>query len=314
MAKHLSILNSDILKVCLNLSLFLIIFFLINTGLSIILDHIYFSSQGGNSGAQINYVLKQRSPILIFGASRAMHHYIPQIIEAETGFKTFNAGDDGKNASYQLGLLEMLLTRYKPKLIIYDVGDYTASLDGGTVDLYPYYYQYPQVEDILDKRDEYAPYKFKFHLYAYNQKIFSIILGYIRKSKPNITGYHPLSGSIRPEEIKVYQENLGTVAEPQIDSVAFHNFSRFIELCKENHIQLVMVYSPRMFQQNFKYLSYVDTLANRYHVPYLNYTGDAHFLNHRELFQDIEHLNNRGAELFSEEMGEDLLKYMKNDK
>jgi hypothetical protein len=310
MAKPSSILNSDINKVLVKLVLFLVLFVLINLGLSTLLGKIYFASQGGNSGAQINYFLKQRNDVVIFGASRAMHHYIPQIISGETGMSTYNAGDDGKNSTYQLGLLDMLLKQYKPKIIIYDVGDYTTSLDGGTVDLYPYYYQYEPVEKLLNKRDKYADYKFKFHLYAYNQKIFTILRGYMKHTKPNVTGYHPGYGTIREEEIARYYQNLDSFVEPTIDPDAYQNFIQFIETCRDNHITLVLTYSPRMFGGHFKYMMPIDSLANYYQIPYFNYANQSQYVGHRDLFEDSDHLNNKGAELFSKQFGEDVHEYL----
>ena len=98
---------------------------------------IWHKSYGGNSGAQINHIIRTKYDAYIFGASRASHHYDPSIIEDKLGLSCFNAGDDGKNATYQLGILQMLLKKHTPKLIVYEIGDLTPSLDGGTVDLYP---------------------------------------------------------------------------------------------------------------------------------------------------------------------------------
>jgi hypothetical protein len=314
MAKLSSILNSSLAKILKKLFLFSLLFFVINLGLSYTLSKAYFASMAGNSGAQINYFLSQRNPVVIFGASRAQFHYIPQIIQEKIGLKTYNAGCDGMNSTYQLGLLEMLLNQYKPKLIIYEAGDYLTYLKNGITALTPYYYQYDQVKEILNQQDKYAPYKFKLHLYAYNQKVFTIFASYLQKSRPNVSGYKAMHGSILQEEINFKQYEAANSVEPELDPSAFQDFKRFIELCKKNNIPLILVNSPRFFDEHFKYTNLVDTLVTQYDIKFFDYANNPNYVHHRELFYDGNHLNNTGAELFSKELGEELHEYLSNTK
>ncbi len=141
MGLHSSIFNSEVYKVLIRLLLALAVLWLLSTGLYLLLNHMYFRSVGGDSGAQINYLLTQKHDVIIFGSSRASHHYNPEPISEATGLSVFNAADDGKNAVYQLGLLNLLLKKHVPKVIIYEIGDISSDFNGGTHDLFPYYYR-----------------------------------------------------------------------------------------------------------------------------------------------------------------------------
>ena len=59
--------------------------------------------------------------IVILGSSRALHHYVPQIIEDTLGLTCYNAGTDGQGIILNYGRYQMLSQRYTPKIIIYDI-------------------------------------------------------------------------------------------------------------------------------------------------------------------------------------------------
>jgi hypothetical protein len=312
MARLSSILNSNFSRILQKCVLFILIVFLLDLLLSSILSYQFFHGQGKNT--PINYIMKQRSDIMIFGASRASHHYIPNIIQKETGYSVFNAGDDSKNATYLLGLLELVLTQHIPKIVIYEISDFSRSLDNGTTDLYPFYYTNRDVHRILLKRDHNAIIHFSMHLYAYNQKLYRLLVDSISKSKPDEDGYRPLNGTIMEEEITQFMNNKDSRTEPVFDPVTYSNFVEFIKLCKRQNIQLVLVNTPFYFGESANFVTRIDSLAQTYDIPFFNYYNDPHFLNNKKLFKDAGHLNNDGATLFSEIFGKDLQNYLSERK
>jgi len=283
-------------KLLCNLAVFIAMNWLIYIPLSI----MYFRSYGGNSGAQINNVLRQTTDVFIFGSSRASHHYDPELIEEATGLTAFNAGDDGKNAVYQLGLLEMLLIHHKPKLILYEVGSLNSHMDGGDVDLFPYYFRDHQIKKLLTKRDPYASVKFFAPCYAYNGKVFNISLGYLFHTKPFKTGFRPLSGRMSSEEIKrnedvVPHENCYS----DLDPLTLSSFTEFTEICKMQGIKLIYVVSPT-YIGNLPYgIKKIEEIAKNYNIQFINYASDLRFCRNPFLFVDSEHLNLDGAKQFT---------------
>ena len=58
---------------------------------------------------------------MIFGSSRALHHYNPAIISNETKLSCFNMGYGGQNIYYHLALLKSTLKYHKPKIVVLDL-------------------------------------------------------------------------------------------------------------------------------------------------------------------------------------------------
>ena len=59
--------------------------------------------------------------ILIFGSSRALHHYVPEIISDSLGMSCYNCGMNGNGILYLYSRYLMVTKRYTPKVIVYEV-------------------------------------------------------------------------------------------------------------------------------------------------------------------------------------------------
>lgn len=308
MVLHSSISNSDVFKVVKKLILFLVLFWVFSSSIYLIINYMYFHSFGGNSGAQINHVIRTDYDAYIFGASRASHHYEPTYISEHLGLSCFNAGDDGKNATYQYGLLQMLLENHVPKLIIYEVGDISAYLNDGTVDLYPYYYKHSFIRQLLHQRDKWAKIKFLFPLYSYNNKIFTIGKGFILSTPPFETGFRPIDGTMHPGEVMrlINEVPIGT-SEVAVDYLVLENFKNFVRICNENNIKLVFCYSPSYVPRRPPGHDKIEAIAAENDIPFYHYGEHDSFVYHSELFKDAGHLNREGAELFTRMLVEDII-------
>lgn len=304
----LSISNSELFRLVGKLLLAIGLVWALSLAVFYILDYMYFSSYGGNSGAQINYVVRTKYDSYIFGASRAAHHYDPAKISKVMGVSCYNAGDDGKNATYQLGLLNLLLKNHIPKYIIYELGDLIPLLDGGTVDLYPYYYRNRDVNEILDRRDEWSEVKFLQPLFPYNRKIFNITKGFILSAKPYETGFRPLTGTMHPAEQQRLMEQNRITTPDAVDSLALSDFIRFIQVCRKHNVSLILSYSPTFIPSKPTGLETLESLSKKYQLPILLYGEDPIFNNNPLLFKDAGHLNSIGADKFTAQLCKDLKK------
>ena len=295
-----STFSSNVKRISFKLFLYLTSLWVICYIAYLALNYMYFNSRGGNSGAQINHVLQTNFDAYIFGASRASHHYDPSIINEELGLQCFNAGDDGKNANYQLGLLKMLLKRHIPQLIIYEIGDLSASLDAGSVDLFPYYYRDHDIKRLLIRRDPWARLKFLLPLYAYNRKVFTVAKGYILSVPPFESGFRPLKGTMHPKEIERLENvNSSNNVAVQIDSLALGSFVEFINVCKQANIELVFCYSPTFLPVEVPGINKIRPIAVTHNIPMFVYSRNPAFNKQPHLFKDSGHLNSIGAEQFT---------------
>jgi hypothetical protein len=103
----------------------------------------------------------------------------------------------------------------------------------------------------------------------------------------------------------------------EIDSETYLLFKNFIEECKAANIELILVWVPEYvggweyIKDREKFVRLYDDLAQKYELPYLNYSTDT--LSHdTTLFYNATHLNSYGAEIFTNRLIKDLQN--KNDK
>ena len=103
--------------------LVLLVFFTIglDRGLGWLYETAYFSETSRKNDRLIHSVLGTNEDILIFGSSRALHHYNPEIIEDSLGMTCYNVGSGGQNIYFHLALLESTLERYTPEIVILEL-------------------------------------------------------------------------------------------------------------------------------------------------------------------------------------------------
>ena len=66
-------------------------------------------------------VEKVDAEVVVIGSSKASHHYVPQILEDSLGMTAYNCGQDGCFFLYQNCIINMILDRYTPKMILWDI-------------------------------------------------------------------------------------------------------------------------------------------------------------------------------------------------
>ena len=151
----------------------------------------------GDTGRTYYSLYKVNEPVLIIGSSRANHHYVPQIISDSLGLPVRNIGRDGCFFSYNCCVINSILDRYSPELIIWENGG--SYLNEGGRDplenLYPYYLSNEHIHtcinsytDGLDRIPLYS------NLYRYNSVIHRIVMRYLNKAgeEDGLKGYMPL--------------------------------------------------------------------------------------------------------------------------
>ena len=288
-------------KIIANIILFFAIVFAIDFGFGKVCDYMNAHAKGGVTKQMYDLCMKDRHDILIMGSSRAHHHYVPQIIEDSLGMDCYNAGQDGNGVILMYGIYQMIVNRYLPKLIIYDVEQ--------AFDLYEYrndnnrtrylaaqkpYIREPGIASIFKdvSREEY--YKTLSGLCRYNSVSIPLLIDCI-KSRPMFDkGYSALNGAIK-EEPKKKEAAEGLV----IDSVKFEYIRKFIGDVTERNIPLLVVASPKYGTSNSDNLQPIKDLCVCYGVPFLDYQADDVFMRHKEWFKEPMHLNDKGAKVFS---------------
>jgi hypothetical protein len=98
-----------------------------------------------------------------------------------------------------------------------------------------------------------------------------------------------------------------------MDSATIQLFDEFLNHCKINKIQVVLVNSPVYYQATQKLVNkeklnnLILGFSKKYDIPYLDYTNDS-ICYDTAYFKVAVHLNRKGAEIFSTKLANDLKK------
>ncbi|RJO71936.1 MAG: hypothetical protein C4523_03745 [Myxococcales bacterium] len=296
----------------------------LDQGIGLLLERTYFRLREGSFGPKINAVLDAKADLLIFGSSRAENHYIPELIEQGTGYKSFNAGFGGQTILFHSGLLNLVTKAYTPKVILFDlnVGDMTDALKRNSWDklstLLPYHRD-PDVKSLLLQRGKWEWLKLWSRGYPFNSMLMSILKYAFDPSgeEARWKGYMPLYGSRMPDLIALAEKRdeppppSTPVKAPELDMTYIQ---KFIADARNAGVKVIAVDSPRWRRHGYGYTPEEQLLLRMYRawlaqrdVPIVSVTAEQHpEFDNAALFRETIHLNYQGAEVFSRLLAEKL--------
>jgi hypothetical protein len=329
MAVSLFIFNSDMKFLKTAVILFLLIAVL-DFALGKLLHHYYFKEKYGKDAEMTHVFTKVNADVIITGSSRARRNYDPVIIGDSLQLSCYNGGHDGQSLFYDLALMRTLIGRYQPKLVVVDLLPEEIYYNPVHYDrlsvLLPYYQDFPEVRGIVKLRGEDTSsllckflhvnkekIKLLSGIYPYNSTLYDIIIGHAGKEDYALNGFYPLPNTLTIDEekeiAKQYNQLYSKPSSIIIDRNKVNCLKEIITICKQNNIKVVIVFSP--IYEDINRGTACDTLkaiSTEYAVPLLDYTLDKEFhdLNY---FAD-NHMNYKGADFFSAQLGHDLKKYI----
>lgn len=264
-----------------------------------ILDKAFFEMPNTTSQtAQTNWFInKVETDVVILGSSRAAHHYVPSILADSLGMSVYNCGREGMGFVFNSCILERILSRYTPRLVILDVaesyfrGDTKYRLSA----LNPYYGTSDYIKSALNEINGSTNWvKMRSRLYRYNGCFLKLVNGYHSPIDSN-SGFIPLTGSFRNGNWIVPEDASGN-NEP--DEMEMRHFKDIITMCKEHDIPLVVVVSPH-YGNGENILKISGPVCEQNGVPCIidNYLEG--FSDDQAFFRDESHINKEGAAMFS---------------
>lgn len=282
------------------LALFSIIF-IIDFLLGYVFNHMVEGAVGGNNG-RINYICNQTNEeMLVFGSSRADHHYNPKILMDSLGVSCYNCGEDGNGIILNYGRLLMMLERYRPKIIFYDVA---IGFDLLTNDNHKYigklkpYYERNGIKQVFLTVDNKEQWKMLSQLYRYNSSFLTIIADRFHPIRSmGFQGFRPLEGQM--DKMKVSKVDRKPKAY-QFDSLKIDFLNKFID--KTENIKLVFVESPLWYGMDTLQLAPIREICMQRNIPLIDFSNNPKFVGNNEYFKDGSHLNARGADEFTKDL------------
>ena len=280
--------------------LFVVLMIFVDFIVGLFLNYLTINAKSGGN-LKNNYIAySMEDELLIFGSSRAAHHYKPQVFKDSLGINCYNCGTDGNGIILMFGRYQLLKERYRPKIIIYD---FTDHFDIRINDNIKYlanlkkYYDNPNIQNIFEKISPTEGIKMQSHMYRNNSTIINTVWNYISSEIDNNRGYLPMykKMDIIPKKVK----NSKTSSKNDIDEIKLFYLEQLIKECKKGKTKLFFTVSPFYFNDNdtLKYQP-IKQLCTKYNIPFIKYDNTP-FIENKDLFSDSSHLNDEGASEYS---------------
>lgn len=232
--------------------------------------------------------------ILVFGSSRARRHYDSRIIAKALGMPTFNCGYNSMGIEFFYPRLRQILTRYTPKIIIYDVTplyDYLKSDNkrANILSLKPFFHD-TIVGNTIRDMDYLEWIKLHSCTYRYNGELKK----YIDDQNSTTTffdGYAPLNGTLKID-VKPHGEMVEDIGKIRL-------MEDFIKLCRQHDITLYFVISPYFGNDMGDQSGPLRFISKKYDIPVFDHFNDADYISDSTLYWDVSHFNSKGASRFT---------------
>ena len=302
-----------------NFLVFISLILLLDWGLGEVLKKFYFSQKSGQQYRINNSLNKTKADLLIIGSSRASDNYVSTIFEKKLNISCYNCGINGSGIISHTALLKAALKRHIPKIIILDFNKNELIKDTYSYDrlsnLLPYYSSHEEIRSAIELRSKFEKLKLYSKTYPYNSLILQILYGNTDISKKfddkDIKGYLPLSGKW---EYPISRDT--NTINGIIDQNKKQAFSQFVKICTEFKIKLYIFTAPYYAiseGDGISIKSMTKYIKNK-NIYYENYYQNSLFLKNRNLFHDVEHLNQNGAKQYSNFISDFILKTEKSKK
>lgn len=253
--------------------------------------------------------------VVVIGSSRACRHYVPEILSDSLGLTVHNCGKDGSFFWAQCCVIDGILNRTTPELIIWDVepgclaDDLSAS--SRLSDLNPFYDDSRFCREVIGRSSPVEKYKMWSRTHRYNSRL----LAYLYKSVVPFAypedGYLPLADAGYQYPVLIKQDEKDGLRK---ESVAY--VETIVKKCKTGGVNLILSFSPRFTKDHyFETESYqkLCRIAEQENVPLIDFYHDAVFMGDSTLFNDNAHLNDRGARLFTRKWLGEYVKQLSYD-
>lgn len=299
--------------------IFVFAFFTINLSVTSMLEHIQEIGikKSPNSGTMrtIYNIEHVETPAIIIGSSRASHHYIPSIIKDSLGMDTYNCGRDGSFLLYQTCMIDAIIKRYSPKLIIWDISLVNTNKEKELQSFPSMYYYYGTnnfIDSIICLNNKSGKYTLELKTYRYNSLILNYLKAALTHEGNNLSGYSPLpnSGYIHPT-LKENESNYITPVNKDDEIDRMRLIQQTLKKCKDKNIMVYAVLSPMYSKiddsyKNTEIYQFFLKEIEENNFKLLDFYQRETYLKDSTLFKDASHMNDKGANVFTKELCKEI--------
>lgn len=238
-----------------------------------------------------------KSDVLVIGASKAEHGYNTRMLSDSLNLVVYNAGNDGQNINYQYITLKNALKKGNIKMVILDIARSQIGDDWAKRVYYHknYYWKNEEVRLYFDKVTPWYEHYFMLSsFYQYNGRFLSMLSSLFENQKDTLMGYHPI-----PPTTLVNKTQYPDVDTPFIPSnVGKIYLDKIAETCKYNQIELIICWSPCLYNDN-PWREYLISYCANADVKFWDYSNYFDRNKCRKYFKDEHHISSIGADIFT---------------
>jgi hypothetical protein len=290
------------LKFSLNLIILISLFGISDQLIGRLMKCYYFKQESGILYQTTYAIDSTTADILVFGSSRANHHYVPQIFEEKLGLSFYNSGRDGNYLLYNYPIFKSIVSRYTPKVLIFDINPreffYEKTSYERLSSLLPYYKTHPEIRKTVELRSPFERFKMLSQIYPYNSNLLTITVGNLEINRSRIKevkGYVPLLDSIIDTTLFRMKSEEGI-----LDSNKIFAIKDITKYCITKNILLILVESPTFGRlQKTTSTLFIENLVQENKIAFWDFSNYADFITKPGFFRDRVHLNDSGARYFS---------------
>lgn len=291
--------------------------------LTIILIALYVIFIFGASQLYINYISKYnkflRVPnnleVVNLGSSHSFYG-----VKYPKGIKGYNLALDSQNFYYDSKILKKYINKINKngKIIIpVSIFSFYSSDDLGDTDLNERYYNFLNYEDVYNGTKTRAFLVKKFYIFYDGKSLFGtlkfIVKSLIKRKLEYKEMEWPSEKLTLAQKIKESEET--AKRHTRKTKVHMEYIKNILKICKENNLIPILITTPQSYLYNegvgdkqYKERIYdkIECLKEEFNFIYLDYSHDQRFENNLELFYDDDHLNEKGAEIFTNILLKDI--------
>lgn len=258
---------------------------------------------------KIEYLMKQfDSDILIMGSSTAINSTKPSVLSRELGLTVFNGACSAQQLPFFDYIIDETIKHYKPRYILLALTHLSLITDDyGRISIMNTYYNSgnKMLDTIIEHSSEHPSLLLKSNLYRLNTIGFRILCSqfFLDNNSMRKDGYspHPVGGK---NPILVEDKYNGQLIP---HSMPLSHLEQIVKMCQEHGIKLIIYIAPMYRKAVGGPNAGIELLMNfcaTNGVTLLDYSEL--FLDHPDYFYDNIHLNDNGANVFSERFSLDL--------
>ena len=302
------------------LLVFIFVLVVVDHAAGYMLRKLFFNQKASQESSLTYSFFHCKADLLIFGNSRAQRHYDTRVIADSLKISCFNAGISGYGMLLPCVQIEVILKRYSPKIIVFEIDPADFEYSAGEYDrlsvLLPYYHALSQLRPLILRRSPFEGFKLLSGIYPFNSNVINIIRYNFNFANPfahrarrkDFDGYVPIvnkemQGTIpNTSSEKAHAAIIDTAV---IDTNLLKALERIIRLCQKKNIHLILVNSPVFHNRGdhsvplSKAAKQVLALIHLEKAEFLDFTLEPLFVGQMELFADRDHLNEKGAAIFT---------------